>query len=103
MTTRRQFVLTAVPATAILLGVARTASGQPAKLEETDPLATALAYRADATTVDAKKYPTWAKDHTCANCQFFGGKPNDATGACAAVGGKLVNAKGWCTAWVKKA
>ncbi len=103
MTTRRQFVLTALPATAMLLGVAGAASAQAAKLEENDPLATALGYRMDATKVDAKKYPTWTKDHTCVNCQFFGGKATDATGACAAVGGKLVSANGWCTAWVKKA
>src|SRR5206468_8636634 len=52
MTTRRQFVLTAVPATALLLGGARAASAQPAKLEESDPAAMALGYKMDATKVD---------------------------------------------------
>jgi hypothetical protein len=103
MTTRRQFVLNALPATAILLGSVRAASAQAAKLEESDPVATALGYRMDGSKVDAKKYPAWAADHSCSNCQFYGGKAGDATAPCAAVGGKIVVAKGWCSAWVKKA
>ena len=102
MTTRRQFVLTAVPATALLLG-ARAASAQAAKLEESDPAAVALGYKMDATKVDAKKFPTWAAGHLCSNCQLYSGKANDAMGPCAAFGGKLVAAKGWCSAWAKKA
>jgi hypothetical protein len=31
------------------------------------------------------------------------GQPGVALGACGAMGGKLVNAKGWCVAWVRKA
>jgi High potential iron-sulfur protein len=102
MTTRRQFVLTAVPATALLLG-ARGASAQPAKLEESDPAAVALGYKMDATKVDAKKFPTYKAGNVCSNCQLYSGKANDATGPCAAFGGKLVSAKGWCSAWAKKA
>ena len=103
MTTRRQFVLTAVPATALLLGGSRAASAQPAKLEESDPAAMALGYKMDATKVDAKKYPTYKAGNVCSNCQLYSGKANDATGPCAAFGGKLVAAKGWCSAWTKKA
>ena len=33
----------------------------------------------------------------------FSGKAGAADGPCSIFGGKLVNAKGWCTAWVKKA
>ena len=102
MTTRRQFVLTAVPATALLLG-ARTASAQAAKLEESDPAAAALGYKMDATKVDATKFPTYKAGNVCSNCQLYSGKANDATGPCAAFGGKLVAAKGWCSAWAKKA
>lgn len=102
MTTRRQFVLTAVPATALLLG-ARVASAQAAKLEESDPAAVALGYKMDATKVDAKKFPTYKAGNVCSNCQLYSGKANDATGPCAAFGGKLVSAKGWCSAWAKKA
>ena len=102
MTTRRQFVLTAVPATALLLG-ARGASAQPAKLEESDPAAVALGYKMDATKVDTKKFPKYAPGQLCSNCQLYSGKANDAMGPCAAFGGKLVAAKGWCSAWTKKA
>ena len=102
MTTRRRFILN-VPAAALALATARTASAQAAKLEETDPQAVALGYRHDATKVDAKKFPAYASGHNCANCQLFQGKPGEALGACGAMGGKLVNAKGWCVAWVKKA
>ena len=103
MTTRRQFVLTAVPAAALALGMTRAASAQPAKLEETDPTAVALGYKMDATKVDAKKFTTYVAGNTCTNCQFYSGKAGEASGPCAAFGGKLVSAKGWCSAWTKKA
>jgi hypothetical protein len=102
MTTRRRFVFT-IPAAALALTAARTASAQAAKLEETDAQAVALGYRHDASKVDAKKFPTYAPGRNCAGCQLFQGKAGDALGACGAVGGKLVNAKGWCVAWVRKA
>ena len=102
MTTRRRFLLI-VPAAALALSAARTASAQAIKLEETDPQAVALGYRHDATRIDAKKYPSYASGQNCANCQLFQGKPGEALAACGAMGGKLVNAKGWCVAWVKRA
>ena len=101
MTNRRQFLRVAVVAS---IGAAsRVAGAQPARVEETDPQAIALGYRHDATKVDTKKYPTWAPGRVCANCQLFQGKPSDPWAPCGALGGKLVNAKGWCVAWVKKA
>jgi hypothetical protein len=102
MTTRRRFVLT-IPAAALALVAFRAASAQAVKLEETDPIAASLGYRHDANKVDAKKFPTFAADHNCANCQLFQNKAGDTWGACGAVGGKLVSAKGWCVAWAKKA
>jgi hypothetical protein len=102
MTTRRRFILI-VPAAALAVATARTASAQAGKLEETDPQAVALGYQHAATKIDAKKFPAYALGHNCANCQLFQGKPGEALGACGAMGGKLVNAKGWCVAWVKKA
>jgi hypothetical protein len=103
MNSRRKFVFNALPVTAVLLGAAGSVLSQPARLEENDPLATSLGYKQDATKVDAKKFTTYAAGRNCANCQLFQGKTGEAWGACAAVGGKLVNAKGWCAAWVKKA
>jgi hypothetical protein len=102
MTTRRTFLAT-LPAATVALTVARTASAQAAKLDESDSMAVSLGYKHDATKVDAKKFATYAAGRNCANCQFFQGKATDAWAACPPVGGKLVNAKGWCAAWSKKA
>ena len=102
MTTRRHFVLT-LPAAALALLATRAASAQATKLEETDAIAVSLGYRHDASKADAKKFPAFAAGRNCANCQLYQGKAGEAWGACGAVGGKLVNAKGWCVAWAKKA
>lgn len=103
MATRRQFVLRVLPAASALIAAGPAAFAQPARLDEKDPQAVGLGYKHDATKVDAKKYPQWAAGHNCANCQLYLAKPADSWGPCGAVGGKLVNAKGWCIAWVKKA
>ena len=103
MTTRRQFIFTTIPSTAILLGIANIASAQAVHLEESDPIATALGYKNDASKIDAKKYPNKVANSNCAGCQLFQGKSTDAWAVCGAVGGKQVNAKGWCSAWNKKA
>jgi hypothetical protein len=102
MTSRRHFVLT-IPAAALALLAIRTASAQAIKLEEADAIAVSLGYRHDGSKVDAKKFPAFAAGRNCANCQLYQAKAGEAWGACGAVGGKLVNAKGWCVAWVKKA
>lgn len=102
MTTRRTF-LTALPATTLALTAVRTTSAQPAKLEESDSVAVSLGYKHDASKVDARKLTTFAAGRNCANCQLYQGKATDAWAACAPVGGKLVNTKGWCAAWSKKA
>jgi hypothetical protein len=57
---------------------------------------------ADAATANKTKYPKYAADQKCANCQLYTGKPADASGPCAVFGGKLVPAKAWCSSWVKK-
>lgn len=100
MTTRRRMlrVLTLIPVAVAI----SPAGAQPAQLAETDPQAVALGYRHDATKVDATKYTAWAAGRVCGNCQLFQGKPSDPWAPCGAFGGKLVNAKGWCTAWSKK-
>jgi hypothetical protein len=102
MTSRRDFMFRVLPATAALAGIGGLASAQAARLEESDQAAVALGYRHDASKVDAKKSPTYAAGRNCANCQLYTGKAGEAWGPCGAVGGKLVNAKGWCIAWAKK-
>lgn len=113
MTTRRQFVLSTIPATALLIATSHAATARAvtapavtakvARLAEADPLAIALGYKADAKKVDAKKFAGYVPGHRCAGCQLFQGSATEQWGACAAVGGKLVNANGWCAAWAKKA
>lgn len=103
MTTRRKFVLTTLPAAALAAVAARASAQQPARLQETDAAAVALGYRHDAAKVDRAKFTTYAAGRNCANCSLFAAKGNEEWAPCAAVGNKLVNAKGWCSAWVKKA
>jgi hypothetical protein len=104
MTSRRKFVLAVLPAAALAAAATRPASAQqPARLQETDAAAVALGYRHDATKVDKAKSPTFAPGRNCANCGLFAAKGSEEWAPCAAVGNKLVNAKGWCAAWVKKA
>jgi hypothetical protein len=73
------------------------------KLDEKDPQAQALGYRHDAAKVDSKKFSTYQKGQACGNCQQFQGKAGAAWAPCTIFQGKDVNAKGWCSAWVKKA
>jgi len=101
-TNRRRFIkvtvssLAAAPfANALLSGAAHA----QALVSETDPQAVALGYKADATKAAARKDAT----ATCANCNFYTGKAGAAEGPCAIFPGKNVHAKGWCTAWAKKA
>ncbi len=100
MISRRRFMSIVSVASVGALSV-RTAAA--AKLEENDPTAIALGYKADASKVDAKKYPAYKAGNTCANCTQYTAKASAASGPCGAFGGKDVAAKGWCMAWVKKA
>jgi hypothetical protein len=75
--------------------VSQTARGAAARVRESDPKATALGYKADATKATARKDPA----QTCASCNLYSGKDGAAEGPCALFEGNLVTAKGWCTAW----
>ena len=100
---RRTFLIGAVGA-ASALAVSRIAVSQGgAPLSESDPQAAALGYKADAKQADKAKFPKYAAGQTCVNCQLYQGKPADAAGPCTLFQNKLVAARGWCSAWVKKA
>lgn len=71
-------------------------------LDEKDPTAAALGYKADATQVDKAKFPKYAAGQNCAGCQLYQGKPGTASGPCSIFAGKAVSAKGWCSAYTKK-
>lgn len=71
-------------------------------LEENNPQAAALGYVADASKVDAKKYPKYAAGQLCSNCALYQGKAGEEAGGCLLFAGKQVAGKGWCSAWAKK-
>jgi High potential iron-sulfur protein len=88
--------LAAAPfANALLSGAAQAVDA----VSESEPTATALGYKMDATKASNRK----DKTAVCGNCSLYSGKRGASDGPCSVFGGKLVNAKGWCTAWVKKA
>jgi phage I-like protein len=101
MTQRRVFLMTLATSGA-LIGTGVRA--QATKVDEKEPQAVALAYVDDAAKAAASKQPKYAPGQVCANCALYQAKSAaDPAGPCALFGGRLVAAKGWCTAWVKKA
>lgn len=102
--TRRGFVsaaAVAIPAAAILSGRDALAETAKPKLDPNDPVAKALMYVEDAAKVDKSKAPNFKPGQDCANCLQLQGASGDYR-PCNAFPGKLVSAKGWCSAWVAK-
>lgn len=103
MNSRRNFLLKlalSAGTPALMCGKA-LAQAPPVKLEENDPVATALGYKEDTTKVDAAKYPMHKPEQRCDGCALYILKAGEVTGPCSAFGGKLVTAAGWCAAFVK--
>jgi len=104
MGNRREFLsivlVGAASAAAMSAGAQTKAAPQ---LEESDPVGMALGYKKDATKVDKAKFPKYAAGQTCVSCQLYQGKPTDAMAPCPTFANKLVEGKGWCNAWVKRA
>ena len=71
-------------------------------LSESDPVATSLGYKADASKVDKAKFPQYAAGQTCSNCSLYQGAAGSSSGACPIYAGKAVAAKGWCASYAKK-
>ena len=78
-------------------------SAQQKRVDENEQQAQSLGYKHDAAKVDKAKFKNFQPGQLCSNCNFFKGKNGDAWGPCDIFGGREVNAKGWCTAWAKKA
>ena len=72
-------------------------------VDEKDPAAAGLGYKADAAGVDKAKFPKFAAGQNCGSCALYQGKAGDAAGGCPLFNGKQVPAKGWCSAYAKKA
>ncbi|BFG80473.1 high-potential iron-sulfur protein [Paraburkholderia terrae] len=100
---RRHFIIVAAAsvASAGTLPSLSYAAAAPV-LAEDDPTARSLGYKTDAGQVDRGRFPRYLSGETCANCQLYQGKPGAGMGPCPIYGGKLVDAKGWCNAYVKK-
>lgn len=84
---------------------AEAAAVDPASLpllDEGEATAKALGYSADATKVDASKFPTWAAGNVCGGCTLYSGAAGAATGPCSLFPGKQVSATGWCSGFIKK-
>lgn len=103
MSSRRHFIRIAACSGVALFAAGEVLAADPPTVDEKDPQAAALGYVSDASRVDKAKYPKYAAGQVCGNCQFYQGKPGTAAAPCAVLGGKNVAAKGWCSAWAKKA
>jgi hypothetical protein len=86
----------------VTLSVPASLSAQPKRVEENEQQAQSLGYKHDAAKVDKAKFKNFQAGQLCSNCNLYKGKEGDAWGPCDIFGGREVNAKGWCTAWVKK-
>jgi High potential iron-sulfur protein len=102
MTSRRQFI-SSLPLAGSVLLVSRARAQAAGPLDPKDPQATALGYVEDGSKADKAKFPKYEASQNCANCQLYQGAAGAANGACPIFQNKLVNAKGWCSTWVKKA
>jgi High potential iron-sulfur protein len=101
---RRKFIqLSAVAATAYFVQPGREArAGDLPHLTEDDPMAKAMKYTHDASTVDAASRPNPAANQSCANCALLQGNDGDAWRPCQIFPGKAVSAGGWCSVWAPK-
>ena len=101
---RRQFMqLSAGAAAGLLVHPGSEAQAQELpQLTEDDPVAMALKYTHDASTVDPALRTQAAAEQDCANCAQLQGVEGEEWRPCAIFIGKLVNVKGWCSVWVPK-
>jgi hypothetical protein len=104
---RRRFLTQAITATAAATFALNAAAEQAApaaaklpKLPADNPQAKALVYTEDAASV---KHPLFKAGSHCANCNFYKGAKGEAYGPCQIFPQHSVAAKGWCSAWAKKA
>ena len=102
---RRKFIqLSAAAAAGAIVSPARKASAEDMpKLTEDDPMAVAMKYTHDASTVDAASRANPAADQNCANCALIQGEDGAEWRPCQIFPGKSVAAAGWCSVWAPKA
>jgi len=96
---RRVFMLAAG---AISATAATSLARAQAHLDEKDPQAVGLGYVEDSAKADQKKFPQHAASQTCERCALGQFKTGESYANCTLFPGKQVNAKGWCSAFVKR-
>jgi hypothetical protein len=101
---RRTFIqLSAVAAVGCLAQPGREARADDLpRVSEDDPMAQAMKYTDDASTVDAGSRTNPAADQNCANCALIQGADGEAWRPCQIFPGKSVAAAGWCSVWAPK-
>jgi hypothetical protein len=101
---RRKFLqLSAVAAAGCFVQPGREAQASDLpQLSEDDPMAKAMKYTNDASSVDPSTRNNPAADQTCANCALIQADAGDWR-PCQIFPGKAVNAAGWCSVWAPKA
>jgi hypothetical protein len=67
-----------------------------------DPMASAMHYTDDASTVDPSMHTNPAPNQHCATCALVQGNDGDEWRPCQIFPGKAVHANGWCSAWAPK-
>ena len=102
---RRKFIqLSAVSAVGCLALSGRDAHADDLpRLAEDDPMAQAMRYTNDASSIDAASRNSPVTDQNCANCALIQGADGDAWRPCLIFPGKAVAAAGWCSVWAPKA
>jgi hypothetical protein len=102
---RRKFLqLSAVAAAGCFVQPGREALAQDMpQLSVDDPMAKAMKYTHDASTVDAATRNNPAPEQNCANCALVQGEDGPEWRPCQIFPGKAVNANGWCSVWAPKA
>ena len=101
---RRTFIKASAAAAGAVVLPARDLRAQDLpQLAEDDPMAQAMKYVHDGSTVDPASRPNPAEDQDCANCALIQGEDGAQWRPCQIFPGKLVNADGWCSVWAPKA
>lgn len=100
--TRRRQIMIGLATLPLCATVAR-AQNEPI-LSPDDPLAKAMHYSPDASTVDKSKFPTAGKNadgsnHICSTCNLYKGPPTAEYAPCSIFPGKRVHGPGWCQVW----
>lgn len=99
---RRTFMIQAAGVCAALAAAQGVNAAVPL-VDENDPAAKGLGYRAKASTVDPAHSPKYQAGQNCGNCRFYTGAAGQASGPCPMFPGKAVAAEGWCNVYAKRA